>query len=235
MEQFDERRKIEYGASELKKYSHRYSVVAFVLALAFHLLGVGSYWGSVYFSNTVGTVTAGLNLTYPRPMLPEVLPQPGLRLGPRGMTPKFGTPVPVRATEVDSTVEFPTQVEAGTEPGDVVAQPGVGGGGGVPVREDEPPPDFVPYESPPAVDKQVQPNYPELAMRAGLEGTVWVKIWIDKEGKPKKAVIQRSDAEIFNEPPTQAALKWVFVPAMMKSGPVSVWVSIPFKFRLQGK
>ncbi|HCA82025.1 MAG TPA: energy transducer TonB, partial [Bacteroidetes bacterium] len=87
----------------------------------------------------------------------------------------------------------------------------------------------------PEAVKQIQPKYPDLATRAGLEGTVWVKIWVDKEGKPKKAVVQKSDAEIFNQPATEAAMQWIFTPAMMKNGPVSVWVSIPFRFKLQGK
>jgi TonB family protein len=72
-------------------------------------------------------------------------------------------------------------------------------------------------------------------MRAGLEGTVWVKIWVDRGGRPRKAIVQKSDAEIFDQPATDAAMQWIFTPAMMKNGPVSVWVSIPFRFKLQGK
>jgi len=37
--------------------------------------------------------------------------------------------------------------------------------------------------------KNPSPIYPEIARRAGVEGTVWVKIWVDKEGKAKKAQI----------------------------------------------
>ena len=62
-------------------------------------------------------------------------------------------------------------------------------------------------------------------MRAGLEGKVWVKIWVDKEGRPKQVVILKSDAEIFNEPAVEAAKQWVFTPAYMNNGPVAVWVS----------
>ena len=83
--------------------------------------------------------------------------------------------------------------------------------------------------------KKVEPKYPELAMRAGLEGKVWVKIWVDKEGKPKQVVVLKSDAEIFNEPAVEAAKQWLFTPAYMNNGPVAVWVSIPFRFKLTGK
>jgi len=42
----------------------------------------------------------------------------------------------------------------------------------------------------------------------------------------------KSDAELFNQPAIDAAMKWKFTPAIMNNGPVAVWVSIPFKFRL---
>jgi TonB family protein len=48
-------------------------------------------------------------------------------------------------------------------------------------------------------------------------------------------VILKSDAEIFNEEAKKAALQWVFTPAVMQQGPVDVWVSIPFRFRLTNR
>lgn len=101
--------------------------------------------------------------------------------------------------------------------------------------EDTPPRDFVPVEKSPEYIKQVEPQYPDLAKRAGLDGTVWVKIWVDKEGRPRKAVVIKSDAEIFNQPAIEAAMQWIFTPAMMKTGPVAVWVSVPFRFKLPTK
>jgi TonB family protein len=62
-----------------------------------------------------------------------------------------------------------------------------------------------------------------------------VKVWVDKEGKVRKAVVLKSDAEIFNQAATDAAQQWVFTPAVMQKGPVAVWVSIPFRFRLSNK
>jgi protein TonB len=100
------------------------------------------------------------------------------------------------------------------------------------IEDDAPPADFVPVEKEPVVIKKVEPKYPELAMRAGLEGKVWVKIWVDKEGKPRQVVVLKSDAEIFNEPAVEAAKQFLFTPAYMNNGPVAVWVSVPFKFKL---
>jgi outer membrane biosynthesis protein TonB len=44
----------------------------------------------------------------------------------------------------------------------------------------------------------------------------------------------KSDARVFDQPAIDAAMQWIFAPAMMKQGPVSVWVEVPFNFRLQG-
>jgi outer membrane biosynthesis protein TonB len=73
------------------------------------------------------------------------------------------------------------------------------------VVEDVPPADVVQVEREPQPVKKVAAEYPELAMRSGLEGRVVVKIWIDKEGKPNQVVVLQSDAEIFNEPAVEAA------------------------------
>lgn len=99
----------------------------------------------------------------------------------------------------------------------------------------EPPPDFVPVERhpQPISGKNPAPLYPEEAKKQKLEGTVWIKIWVDKKGNAHKAVVLKSDAEIFNQPSIDAALKWKFEPAMVKGKPIDVWVSIPFKYKLQ--
>lgn len=101
--------------------------------------------------------------------------------------------------------------------------------------QDTPPPDFVEFEKAPEVIKSVAPRYPELARRAGMEGTVFVRVWIDREGKVRAVEVQKSDAEIFNQPAIEAAQQMLFSPAMMKGEPVSVWVAIPFKFKLNAK
>jgi TonB family protein len=96
----------------------------------------------------------------------------------------------------------------------------------------EPPPDFVPYDKAPEPIEQVKPKYPDLATSAGMEGTVWVKLWVDEMGKVAKAEVTRSDAEIFNQPALDAGKQWLFKPAMSKGKPIAVWVSVPFRFKL---
>ncbi len=94
------------------------------------------------------------------------------------------------------------------------------------------PPDFVAVEKQPQPINNPGPVYPEAALKDGIEGTVWAKIWVDEQGHSRKAVILKSDAEVFNQATVDAAMKWKFKPAVLKGKPVAVWVTIPFKFKM---
>lgn len=100
-------------------------------------------------------------------------------------------------------------------------------------QERVPPPDFVPVEKEPRIVKSVVPYYPELAQKAGIEGRVILKIWVDADGKPHQATILRSDNSIFDKPAVEAAMKYRFTPAILDNKPVAVWVVIPFTFKLK--
>jgi TonB family protein len=151
--------------------------------------------------------------------------------------PNIGIPVPVPDAEVSPEQTIATQQELSRIAGPM--QQGSGGDSvGVSIgnfkvaAEDVPPPDFVPVEKVPQVIKEVKPANPDIALRAGIEGRVIVKIWVDKDGKPHKAVVLESDAEIFNDPAVIAAMQYRFTPAIMNKGPVAVWVVKPFTFKL---
>ncbi|MBF8294532.1 MAG: TonB family protein [Bacteroidetes bacterium] len=79
----------------------------------------------------------------------------------------------------------------------------------------------------------MQPKYPDIATRAGMEGTVWTKVSIDETGKVTNVTISKSDAEIFNQVSIDAAMQWAFKPAMKDGKPIATEVAIPFKFKLQ--
>jgi TonB family protein len=95
-----------------------------------------------------------------------------------------------------------------------------------------PPPDFVPVDKQPVPIKNPAPVYPVIARRAGIEGTVWVKIWVDETGKVRKAQVIKTDKDILNQSAINAAIQWTFTPAILNGKPVAVWVSVPFKFKL---
>jgi len=98
--------------------------------------------------------------------------------------------------------------------------------------DNAPPADYVAYDKAPEAQKIVQPKYPSAARMSGAEGTVWVKLWVGKDGKVKKAIVSKSDSETLNQAAIDAATQWTFTPAIIRNAPVSVWVSLPFKFRL---
>ncbi len=95
------------------------------------------------------------------------------------------------------------------------------------------PPDYVPVEKQPIPIVQVQPDYPIPARDAGIGGVVWVKLLVAKTGTVTKAVVIKSDAEIFNQPALEAARQWEFIPAMKGGRPTAVWAVIPFRFRVE--
>ncbi len=233
-----------YGAAELKQVYQRFMFRGVVIGVLVVSAVVGAYY--------VPDLLAGeepppqrmiriMNYTDlgPPPSITQTAAAPSVAMAANAVKPSIGIPVPVPDAEVNPEQTFATQQELSQAASPV--SEGTGTGGGVAIQPDlkiednEPPPDFVPYEKEPTVVKKVEPKYPEIALRAGLEGNVFLKVWVTKEGKVKEAVIIKSDAEIFNQAAKDAAMQWVFTPAVMQKGPVAVWVSIPFRFRLTGK
>jgi len=84
----------------------------------------------------------------------------------------------------------------------------------------------------PEIIKKVSPYYPEIARKAGTEGTVIVKVLVGKNGKVEKTKIEKSIPEL-DEAALEAAKQYFFKPGMQKGEKVKVWMVIPFKFRLK--
>ncbi len=234
--------KLHYGMQELRALSARYSGIALTLAVLLHLSVIGTYFLANYLSQEDEPVYMMRIMKYtelgPPPSITNTEAAPQLAITAPTAKPTIGVPVPVPDAEVSPEQTLATQQEMSQQMSPVTVDPGDLGAGltieqDIKIFDDEPPPDFVPVEKQPVPVKQITPVYPDLAQRAQMEGTVWVKIWVDKEGKPKKAIVIKSDAEIFNESAVNAAMQWVFTPAIMNNGPVAVWVAIPFKFKLK--
>jgi protein TonB len=227
-----------YGMRELKGMYQKYASWALTSAVVLHFLFIGGYYlYGMLSAEEEPTMTVRI-MKYselgPPPSITNTEAAPQVQVSVPVAKPTVGVPVPVPDADVSPEQTIATQKELSEAPAPVV---GTGGGGGVAVQqdikiEDEEPPDFVPVEKLPVPIKIVQPDYPELARRAGLEGTVQVKCWVDKEGKVKKVVLLKADPEVFAQPAIDAAYKWVFTPAIMNNGPVAVWTSVPFRFRL---
>ena len=95
--------------------------------------------------------------------------------------------------------------------------------------------EFVKVEKLPEIVEASKPDYPEAAKKAGIEGKVFVKALIDRDGNPKKAIVIKSDNEIFNQPAVNAAMKSKFSRAINEGKPIAVWVVLPYKFILDNK
>ncbi|HLP15149.1 MAG TPA: energy transducer TonB [Bacteroidota bacterium] len=231
-----------YGVLELRKLYPKNVVRALIIAAAIHFMAIGSYYVIQWLKSEDEPVySARVVMKYsdlgPPPSLSSSAAAPAVSVAGPQAKPTVGTPVPVPDAEISPEATIATQTEMANQVGSAdVAGSGTGGTpeiqNDVVITDDAPPADFVPVEKQPVPIKNPPPQYPEIARRAGVEGTVWVKIWVDKEGKAKKAQVIKSDAELFNQNAIDAAMQWTFTPAVMNNGPVSVWVSIPFKFKL---
>lgn len=216
-----------------------------VVSALFHIILIGAYYGIEYYQSLEeeAPVVKVRILKYsdlgPPPSITNSMSAPVVGVA-KFAKPSVGMPVPVPDAEINPEQTIATQTEMSQIVSPALAgETGEGGGGEIQISDDtklEDDPgmtDFIPVEKPPQIVRSVQPEYPDIARRAGVEGTVWVNILVDKDGKPKKAVVVKEDAAgIFNDAAIAAAMKYQFTPAIMNAGPVKVWVAIKFRFQL---
>jgi len=104
-----------------------------------------------------------------------------------------------------------------------------------PAPEEEPGfAEHITIDEPPVPMKIVNPPYPEAASKAGIQGRIFIKALVSKDGTVKKAVAIRTEGSgDLERAALDAALQWTFTPAKVKGQPVAVWVTIPFVFKLK--
>ena len=233
---------IAYGHAELQAI-YRYNMARAMIIAAGLMLAIGGLYQAIDAIRTTTATSAertGIIIIDNWKDIP--LPPPIGGTGGGAIIPELpgkffsGIPVPVPDATVDPDQTIPTQVQMGQtdDPAQAGGQAGTYTGMIViPQDEDPAPTTFIPYEQEPHPVLQTPPVYPDLARRAGLEGTVHLRILITKEGKVKQALIEKTDADIFNQAAIDAAMKWIFTPALMNKQPVTVWLGMPIKFRLR--
>jgi TonB family protein len=94
-------------------------------------------------------------------------------------------------------------------------------------------PKFVPHEVPPKplnLDK-VPFAYPEVAKTLGLSGTVYLQLWIDKQGNVTNVILVKSVHPILDKVAVENARKLKFSPALQGNQPVAVPLSFPVRFQ----
>jgi protein TonB len=78
------------------------------------------------------------------------------------------------------------------------------------------------------------PVYPASARRRHQEGVVTMQVWVDDKGRAGQIRVTRSSGVAVLDEAAQAAVNnWIFVPAHQGATPVSAWVEVPVRFRLE--
>ena len=98
------------------------------------------------------------------------------------------------------------------------------------------PDEFVDVDFPPEIIKSGMPTYPDSLRRAGIEGSVWVRVLVDTTGAIAKAVVQKTSGhKEMDDAALTAASKSIFKPALSGGAKVRLWVSYEIKFQLKQK
>lgn len=249
---------LPYGAPEIKAYIKKFTFRSFLITISLIALLALVYISNTKLSNAgevavpmAPIVKLSIQDLPPPPAAEEadIAPPPDQKMivnsGPAA---RAGTPVPVPDAQITPDMQdFATM--------DIMDRASAEGGDGldlggfsdnidfneevdVEVREEEPAPDeFIPVEKEPGVDLaklQKMIIYPDLARRAGVEGSVVLRVLVDKDGTVKKSLIEFSENELLNQAAIDAVNKYgKFTPAIQNNEPIMCWVSIPIRFKLR--
>lgn len=141
-------------------------------------------------------------------------------------------PIPIEAPSDDELEDIEIEDTEIDMNADVAAPP-------PPVEEE----DEVPVEFFVAVEEMPEPIggiaaiqqkiiYPEIAKRAGVQGRVYIKAFVDENGKVQKAEVIKGIGAGCDEAAIAAVMKTKFKPGKQRGKPVKVQVSIPVLFKL---
>ena len=87
----------------------------------------------------------------------------------------------------------------------------------------------------PDYDFNPQPNYPKLLREQGIEGVVWMRVWVDKKGQASKVTVLKSSGyRLLDAAALNAVMQWRFTPAKNGAHNVASWVEFPIRFSLTG-
>lgn len=82
-------------------------------------------------------------------------------------------------------------------------------------------------------DIRQQIGYPKVARDAGIEGTVVVRVLVDKKGNYKRHRVVKTPHPLLNKAVENQIHNLRFTPAIQGSAPADFWVNVPFKFGLE--
>lgn len=256
---FEEREK-RYGAYFLRKAYSRRLLMASLVGLAAFTLALASpqisaLFGGVSEKEDKRQIVTEINLAdLPPPPPPDdeppPPPPPKVELPPPKLkTIAFKIPEPKPKEEIEEEEEVVEVKELEEAPNigleDIDGEdegfidiPDEGDGEVAAVIEEKEPSinDFVFVQKQPEPinmgDVQKLVEYPELVKEAGIEGSVVVRILIDKNGRYLKHKVTKSPHPLLSQSVEKHLKNLVFTPAIQGNKPIKFWVNIPFKFSI---
>jgi protein TonB len=82
-------------------------------------------------------------------------------------------------------------------------------------------------------NSRVEPTYPPASRRAGEEGTVRLRVFVDERGRPQDVqVAQTSGFARLDDAAKQAVKRWRFQAATDGTGPIATWTQVAITFKL---
>jgi protein TonB len=238
---------MKYGGIELKKNYHKFLSRALVIAAILHVVILAGFWIAQHWGET-----GEKPMPMVRMKLSDLAPPPSMQQSTQEIPavatpvakPNIGVPVPVPDAEVSPEQTFATLNQI-TQAGPVGDSGAVGNGGAnvipdpiettKPQETEEDPYAFVDVEKEPQPISNLQSlvKYPELARKAGLEGVVFVRFQVLKDGSVGKVMIEKSDQKIFEQAAIDAVKQCKFTPAIQNKEPIDVWTSQRIEFKLR--
>jgi protein TonB len=226
-----------YGAPELREAASRHMLRALGLAsalwLAMFALGIfSSSWTRVPPEEVRVRILPPLVITPPTFSPPAPVPPPTTPRAPHV------EPVPGRTVPVPDDVRVVDQDHGGPQgppAGPPAGEHGVPPDEAAPVVQD-PLPEFGKWiytDQLPLLIREIEPEYPDIAKQAGIEGRVVVYVLVGRDGRVLDARVDpHFSVAMLDEAALAAARKMIFEPALANHQPVAVWVAKPYRFAL---
>jgi periplasmic protein TonB len=228
-----------YGAPELKEVAKKYMLRAVLMSSAAWLVVYGLGFGGALFmahqpKETSVIVVPYREVTAPPPLSDDA-PPPQVAVAAAVAAPSAAIPVPVPDAEAPMEQTIKSQEEIAAATPSMQSQDDKGQQIVVAPQSEEELPKYGEYvyveELPEAITK-VQPQYPDIAREASVDGTVMIQALVGRDGRVKDTRIVKS-IPMLDAAAIAAVRQWVFKPALSNNKPVAVWVAVPLKFTLR--
>ncbi len=252
-----ESREQRYGAYELRtNYPKRLSLAVAVMSTGFVLAVFGPIWYQALFSKETAIVSARdlpamvvLDHKLDKIKDPDIFIPPPPPPRPQVRSISFPIPEPTKEEDLDEDNTIVEMDELNDAPNislkdtdgkdEFIFFPEEPGTGTIPqvISEYIPGDEIfidVSEEPVPVNMEEIRKaiGYPQQAIDAGIEGTVMLRILVDKSGNYVKHKVVNTINPILSRACEAQMSKLHFTPAIQGNKPVYFWVNVPFRFNL---